>query len=242
MVAMTAGGRPRRNLTEQVTERLRARILNGTLSPGDQLPTEHQLVDEFGVSRTVVREAIAALRADRLIEARQGVGVFVLPPPEEDDGLALFRKVPQKISSVIEMLELRAAVEVEAAGLAALRCSPAQEMRIRECFDEMAEQVDRGETAEQADFAFHIAIASATNNSQFIAFLEYLGRRTIPRSQLGGAASGEPVLDRERRLQEEHAAIVAAITARDVDGAREAMRRHLQGSLQRYRSLMTALG
>ena len=233
---------PRRNLTEQVTDSLRERIAGGTWRAGEKLPTEQQLVEEFGVSRTVVREAVAALRADRLIEARQGVGVFVLDQPKSPSALDIFREIPQKLSSVIEMLELRAAVEIEAAGLAAIRCSPAQEVRIRECFDEMAAEIAAGRTAEEADFAFHAAIARATANGQFMEFLNYLGRRTIPRSQLQRNATSnadrELLLDRERRLLEEHRAILEAIRLRDADAAREAMRAHLRGSLERYRGLM----
>jgi DNA-binding FadR family transcriptional regulator len=236
-------GRPRRNLTQTVIADLRARILGETLKPGDKLPTEQQLVEEFGVSRTVIREAIASLRADGLIEARHGVGVFVLEPPKKTVKLSFLDEDTQRISSVIETLELRAAVEIEAAGLAASRCSPAQAARIRERFDDMSASITRGETAEDADFAFHIAIADATNNRQFTEFLEFLGRRTIPRSQLKGLKADEyATIRNEERLQEEHRAIMQAVCSHDVEQAREAMRTHLKGSLERYRRLTTLGG
>ncbi|TJW42555.1 MAG: FadR family transcriptional regulator, partial [Mesorhizobium sp.] len=88
------------------------------------------LIDRFGFSRTVVREAIAALRADGLVESRQGAGVFVLGPKPVDEGLKLFTDETNKISDIIEELELRIGIEVEAAGLAAARSSPAQEAEI----------------------------------------------------------------------------------------------------------------
>jgi len=235
-------GRPRRNLTQTVIAVLRERIQSDALKPGDKLPTEQQLVEEFGVSRTVIREAIAGLRADGLIEARHGVGVFVLEPPKKAATLSFLDDDTQRISSVIETLELRAAVEIEAAGLAASRCSPAQEARIRECFEDMSASIAAGKTAEDDDFAFHIAIAEATNNRQFTEFLEFLGRRTIPRSQLRSLKSAEyAVIRNEQRLQEEHRAIMQAICSHDPEQAREAMRTHLKGSLERYRRL-TALG
>lgn len=236
-------GRPRRNLTQSVIADLRARISGGALQPGDKLPTEQQLVEEFGVSRTVIREAIAGLRADGLIEPRHGVGVFVLEPPKNAAKLSFLDDDTQRISSVIETLELRAAVEIEAAGLAANRCSPAQAARIRERFDDMSACIARGETAEDADFAFHTAIAEATNNQQFREFLEFLGRRTIPRSQLKGLnADDYATIRNEERLQEEHRAIMQAICTHEPDQARDAMRTHLKGSLERYRQLTTLGG
>src|SRR3546814_7635124 len=72
--------RPRQGLTHRVIAELRGRIESGALKPGDKLPTEQALIRHFGVSRTVIREAVAGLRADGLVEPRQGVGVFVLQP------------------------------------------------------------------------------------------------------------------------------------------------------------------
>ena len=115
-------------LTERLGENLRQAIAAGQFPPGTKLPSEAQLVEAHGVSRTVVREAIAALRADKLVEARRGAGVFVLTTPVANDSLLSLHAVdPARVSSMIELLELRTAVEVEAAGLAALRRSPAQE-------------------------------------------------------------------------------------------------------------------
>ena len=115
----------RKSLTARVIEDLRAEILGGQLTPGDKLPTESALIDRFGVSRTVIREAVAELRADRLVESRHGVGVFVLDRPEPATA-AIHLPPFSKISDMIEELELRAAVEIEAAGLAAQRASPAE--------------------------------------------------------------------------------------------------------------------
>lgn len=241
MTDLTSDGgaaRPRRNLTQMVIAELGERIRSGRLKPGDRLPTEQALIRELGVSRTVVREAIAGLRADGLVEPRQGIGVFVREPTRPASGLSLLSEEAGKISSVIETLELRAAVEIEAAGLAAERRSPAQEANIRECFEEMAAAIARGESAEGADFALHLAIAEATNNRHFGEFFEFLGRRTIPRSQLseqGRSLVRTPAY--VQQLQGEHEAILTAICRGDAEAAREAMRVHLKGSLERYQRL-----
>lgn len=231
--------RPRQSLTRKVIEALRREIEGGALRPGDKLPTEQALIKDFGVSRTVIREAVAALRADGLVEPRQGVGVFVLEPPAPNAELPLLTLPTRKISDIIESLELRTAVEVEAAGLAAARCSPAQEAEIHSRLKDFEARVKAGESTEAEDFAFHVAVAEAANNQRFKEFLAFLGRRTIPRSQLRqatGAAIGP--LASDEKLYREHCAIFEAILARDPEAAREAMRRHLAGSMERYRALM----
>ncbi|MGD1877004.1 MAG: FadR/GntR family transcriptional regulator [Kiloniellaceae bacterium] len=231
--------RPRQGLTHRVIAALRQRIESGALKPGDKLPTEQALIKHFGVSRTVLREAVAGLRADGLVQPRQGVGVFVLAPVAPDSELPLLTLPTRKISDIIESLELRTAVEVEAAGLAAARCSPAQEAEIHSRLKDFEARVRAGEPTAAEDFAFHVAVAEAANNQRFKEFLAFLGRRTIPRAQLREAAGGaiEPLASDER-LYREHCDIFEAILARDPDGAREAMRRHLAGSMTRYRALM----
>lgn len=232
-------GTGRKSLTAQVIEALRAEIAGGALKPGDRLPTEPALIERFGVSRTVIREAVAELRADRLLESRHGVGVFVLDPPAPPpSGIAL--PAFHKISDVIEELELRAAVEIEAAGLAAQRASPAQEAEIEDSHRRFAAQVRQGSASAEADYAFHVAIARATNNPRFETFLSQLGRRTIPREKLRdalGPSAPPPTAPDLARLEAEHREVAEAISRHDVSAARAAMRAHLLGSAERYRSL-----
>lgn len=229
-------GNAQGNLTQRVTEELRRRIETGVIQPGGKLPTERALVDEFGVSRTVVREAIAGLRADRLVAARQGAGVFVLDRSADAPILPPIPNRSDRISSIIEALELRTAVEIEAAALAAARSSPGQQMRVREAFTEFARAVERGEGAEDADFVFHLSIADATNNALFREFLETLGKRTIPRNQLRNIGVVSP--EYLQRIVEEHREIAEAICSCDAEAARAAMRKHLYGSQERYKRLM----
>ncbi len=241
---MTKEGResgvPRRNLTETVIAGLRQRIGSGALRPGDRLPTEPALAAEFGVSRTVIREAVANLRADGLLDSRHGVGVFVQAPSTGGDLLRLPPVAATSISEVIEELELRSAVEIEAAGLAAQRASPGQEAEILAHFRRLADLVHEGAETAEADFAFHVAIARATNNRRFEGFLSQLGRRTIPRERLREAI-GRAMPDREAELLAEHRDVAEAIGQHNPAAAREAMRAHLLGSLERYRALAREL-
>jgi DNA-binding FadR family transcriptional regulator len=234
--AVTSG--IKKSLADQVADQLRVQIEGGDYAPGDKLPTEPVLVEKFGFSRTVVREAIAALRADGLLESRQGSGVFVLGPKPSPEGLVLFTDATDKISDIIEELELRIGIEVEAAGLAALRSSPAQEAEVQAELDAFAALVAEGKSTDEADFRFHMAIAAATNNVRFKTFLEHIGRRIIPRVKFRKVMGGvDPLPNRDHMLLAEHTEVADAILARDPEAARDAMRRHLLGGIKRYRGL-----
>jgi DNA-binding FadR family transcriptional regulator len=227
-------------LTARLGERLRTAIVEGEFPPGSKLPSEAQLGKSHGVSRTVVREAIASLRADRLVDTRQGAGVFVLEPPEGVVPSSLsFRNLdPARVSSMIEVLELRTAVEVESAGLAALRRSPLQEEVILDRHDAVRACLEAGTSSSEADFALHLAIAEATNNPRFRDFLTMVGSSIIPRAALGAVDDERDQSAYITLIDDEHRAIVVAISNGDEDGARDAMRRHLRGSQTRYRSLL----
>ncbi len=229
-----------RGLTGEIVARLTADIMSGKLLPGSRLPTEQEMIAATGVSRTVIREAVAALRADKLVVSRQGIGTFVAekvrrPFRVEFDEHSTLR-------DVLNVMELRTGVEVEAAGLAAERATPAQIKRITERFDAIQAAIDAGANAVEEDFAFHCAIAEATNNQQFKGFLEYLGSVVIPRQTVWGSTA--PLLSRNNLtlFQREHARILAAIRTHDVPKARAAMHAHLGNSRDRHQKLAAELG
>lgn len=216
--------------------RLSADIRGGRLAPGTRLPTEQMLTKELGVSRTVVREAVAALRADGLVVTRRGSGAFVADP-----SAGPFRIGPPRatsLSDVLNVMELRLAVEVQAAGLAAERANRRQLGSIRTAWRAIDAALTRGEGAVVEDFAFHRAIAEATGNDQFPRFLTYLGSHVIPRQSVR-LDMDTPVERRLylERIQAEHTRIVTAIVDREAAEARRAMRDHLTRSLERYRTL-----
>lgn len=219
-----------------VSDALRRMIVSGAVPVGEKLPSEMTLAAEHKVSRTVVREAIAALRADGLVEARQGSGVFVTA--SEVPATRFQRLDPSRISSVIEMLELRAAVEMEAASLAAERRSPAQTETIWEACEAIEGRIAAGQSTTEADLAFHLAVADATNNARFSEFLRMLGNSLIPRRALQAGEAEMAPADYLQQIQTEHRTIADAVERRDGVTAREAMRVHLKGSEQRYRSLL----
>ena len=226
-----------RNLTSEVVERIAAEIRSGRLEPGARLPTEQELMAGMGVSRTVVREAVAALRAEGLVTTRQGSGAFVAA----DASRVPFRIDPEGLSSitdVLEVMELRLAIEVEAAALAAERITPERLVPMAHALRAFDAAVARGEGAVNEDFAFHRAIAGASGNPRFAELLEFLGRHVIPRQSVRVSLSS-PEEQRQYlvRIQKEHGRIFDAIAARQSADARKAMRTHLTRSLTRYRRL-----
>jgi len=229
--------RPPARLTREIAERIADEIATARLPPGAKLPTEQEMVSAMGVSRTVVREAVAALRARGLVVTRQGAGAYVAADADRRPFQLAFDGLPS-IAEVLDAMELRASVEVEAAGLAAERGSPAARRRVGAALVAIDAALDRGESAVDEDFAFHRAIATATGNRQFASFLEYLGRFIIPRQSIRVSAHRrEGQRAYLEAVQREHRAIATAIQVQDAPAAREAMRRHLSNSQQRYRRL-----
>ncbi|MBP2550994.1 DNA-binding FadR family transcriptional regulator [Neorhizobium galegae] len=226
-------------LAEAVIAQLRLDIADGRLAAGAQLPTEPGLIERFGVSRTVIREALAELRAAGLIKAEQGRGVFVCDAAPGNEPF-LSPEDQGSIPKTLEMLELRVGIETESAALAAVRRSSAQEFEIRASNDEMADLVAAKASASQADYDFHLAIARATNNSFYVNAMVRFGLAAIPRANLPNLASShsEAYLG---QVVEEHARIADAISAQEPEAARAAMRRHLEGSQERYRAIARAL-
>jgi GntR family transcriptional repressor for pyruvate dehydrogenase complex len=224
-----------RKLAHAVVERLSGRIRRGEFKPGDKLPTESEITRAFGVSRTVVREAMSRLQAAELVETRHGIGTFV----REGAGSAPFRIDPvgsATLKELIEILELRISIETEAAALAAGRRSAAHLAAMRRALDAFSRQVAQSKDAVQADFRFHLTIAQATGNRHFADLIRYLGRMLFPRARVNSAQlAGQKRSAYLGRVNREHERIYEAIARGAPEAARGAMRAHLENSRERLR-------
>ena len=231
---------PARNLTEELTATLAARIRSGELVPAEKLPTEQEMIAAFGVSRTVVREAIAALRAEGLVESRQGAGVFVVGDKRRRP-FRLDADGAETVEGVLAIMELRRSVEIEAAGLAAARRGEADLKAIHQAVEAFDAAIASGD-AVAADFQFHKAICKATGNPYFSSFLEFLGYHIIPRQTVRVQVSSSEEMTRYlQKVAREHHQIVTAIEARDGAAARRAMGRHLTRGRDRYANLVSTV-
>lgn len=229
---------PSQNLTDAVVDQVRAKITKSEYAPGDRLPTEQEMISLFGVSRTVVREAIAALRAEGLVVTRQGMGAFVVSNVAHAR-LSIHPQTVQTVEEILDVMELRMVTEIEVAALAAERRSNRDLKAMKDALRAIDKAIEAGSTAIEQDFEFHHAIASATKNPNFTKLLEFLGRLLIPRRVLDLDHNDEHALRAYlEKVQAEHRDIDAAIRDADTARAREAMRRHLVNGRDRYRKLV----
>ncbi len=219
------------HLPAQIAASIGQEISAGNLKPGDKLPTEQTMAKTFGVSRSVVREAIAQLRNEGVIDTRQGVGAFVLEPGRRQ----IIRIESNDLSnpgSFRSLFQLRVPLEVEAAGLAALHHGADDIERIDETLHEM-HRLDSSWTAETiaADVAFHRAIALGTQNEYFTMFIGFIAEKVASTITV---ARQRAVLDEIVAVTiAEHTAVRDAIVARDMRGARQAMLAHICGAASR---------
>jgi GntR family transcriptional regulator, transcriptional repressor for pyruvate dehydrogenase complex len=221
-----------RNLAQGVVEQIGGAIRQGSLKPGEKLPTESTLMAQHGVSRTVVREAISHLQASGLVQTRHGIGTFVLEPPRA--GLGFDAESILTLRDVLAVLELRIGVESETAGLAAMRRSDTQAEELGAALAEMQQAMAEGRSAVEADKRFHLLIAQATGNRYFVDILAQLGNAIIPRARLNTVElEQDKPADFNQRVSREHDDIYRAIERRDPEAARAAMRTHLSNSRER---------
>lgn len=220
-------------LGERVAERLLRKIRDEGLAPGSRLPSEQAMAEHFGVSRTVVRDAIALLKADGLLETRKGSGAFVCA----SDAAALFRPdrlTEQSIQSLLNIIEVRGCIEAEMAALAAVRRSPGQLADIEYALRKVEESAAAGSDGVEEDAKFHQTIAVATGNPTWVRFVDMFAD-SIRSGVKVTRANEARRKDFTGQVQTEHEAIVNAIAARDPEAARAAAKAHMEHAAQRVR-------
>ena len=206
-------------LYQDLARSLLEELASGRYVVGTRLPAERELATKYGVSRPTVREAIIALEVQGLVEVRVGSGAYVrrLPDDEAKPGFNI---------SAFELTEARLMFEGEAAALAATQITDDEIATIEQLVRDIARENNDPRGTENADRAFHIALARATRNNAITDAIERLWelRATSPEAALlhekARTANVKPVVD-------EHSAILDALRARDPSGARAAMRNHL---------------
>lgn len=211
-------------LCEQVARQIQDLILGGHLPVDSQLPPERELAEKFGVSRTVIREAIKLLSERGLVEVVPGRGSFVTRLDAEAVSLYMQLLVKARSASLTQFHEIRSALEVATAGFAAARATHRDIVQLRELVERIDDCLDREDKEGfiDADVRFHALLAESTHNPLFQVVLEPI---------MGTLAESRRVTyhvqDSPKRGQHFHKIILAAIERADVEGAREAMRQHM---------------
>lgn len=218
------------HLPSRIASQVARDIHEGRIKPGDRLPTEHVLAKGFGVSRSVIREAIAQLRNEGLVETRQGVGAFVTELTVRSS-LRIEADPLQNRESFRGLFQLRQPLEIEAAGLAAIHHDAADLARLDATLAQMTGADKWTEQGIVADLAFHRALAAATKNEYFSLFIGFISERI---SLAINAARATAVLEEIVEVTiAEHVAVRNAVKSGNPLQAREAMRQHLKGAAGR---------
>lgn len=202
----------------------------GDAAAWGQAPSENQLCGLFNVSRPVVRQALVRLQADGLVTTRKGLGTLVQHAPPE--GLTRFSQ-PGDVAHMLRCLELRIAVEGQAAAWAAIRHTASELRLIAKALETFEDQMQGGGVTAAADFAFHHAVAAASGNVLFEQVLQSLDDAIRRGMVIALGLTKERSPERARRVLDEHRAIYDAIVRRDGQGAELAMRYHLDRVRQR---------
>jgi GntR family uxuAB operon transcriptional repressor len=208
-----------RRLYRQIADQIAGLIEAGEFTRGARLPAERELAALLGVSRTSVREAVISLEIAGLVEVRVGTGIFVTAGP------AAASTVADKGPGPFELLNARKLVEGEIAALAARQAKADDLVSLEAAVARMAAHIDDFAVREATDRDFHLGIAKATGNSSLELVVEGLWNQ---RAELWGRMQQHFHTESlARQTIRDHAAILAAVTARDADGARAAMHRHI---------------
>lgn len=223
-------------LADQVYELLLLQIARGAYRVGARLPSEPQLCVDFGVSRPVVREALARLRLDNIVRSRRGSGTWV----EREPSHAFASIAPSGIiAELVRSYEFRAGVEAEAAALAAARRDSRQLQAMERAIAALAAALESNDVGAEPDIDFHRAVAAAAGNPLFVQAIDMLS--ATMRSGITVARRLKQVTnsDRLHQVLREHERVLDAIRSQDVETARSAMHHHISSSRDRMLGFVT---
>lgn len=225
---------PRGRLYQRVAKQIQGLIIAGEIRIGDKLPSEAELCEQFGVSRTVIREATKALAERGLLvsEPRRGTLVTALSRQDLADSFGLYVKASEV--SARNLIEVRELLEVKIAELAAERAKPENLVKMEQALEELEKSIGSDEEYISADLDFHMALAEATQNEILAALIGSLvdELQYVRRASDAGSAG---LLEKQRhRDQRHHKAIFECVKRQDKEGAVQGMQQHLQDTTRRY--------
>ncbi|WP_426101611.1 FadR/GntR family transcriptional regulator [Pseudomonas sp. PSPC3-3] len=219
------------SLVVRVVSAIRAEIDSGQLAPESRLPTEQQLAEQLNVSRSVVREAIAQLKADGVLTAKRGLGSFISQNPTG----TVFR-FPEKNGrrpDLAQMFEVRLWIETQAASIAAQRRDAGDLQRMKNALQEMHDKRADFEAAALADVEFHRTIAEASKNDYFVAFHDFLRSQLASARKTAWENSASHFASGSADATQEHQALYQAIADGDAQAAAANAEAHLRAAAKR---------
>ena len=220
---------------EMVAEKIKTLITGGHYQAGDMLPTERELAQNYGVSRSAVREAMIVLHRLGMVDNMPGRGAVVVNVSEPSVNEYLLELLRNKELTIAELLEFRNGIEIEAVSLAAKRCTNEDLAILKEKLYLLEEAVARGEVGGKEDHDFHVTLAALTKNELYITVMtavssvmqSYIEKTRAETLNTPGGLG---------KVLSEHRLIVDALDKRNPEQARIAMRTHIENVLKRLKS------
>jgi GntR family transcriptional repressor for pyruvate dehydrogenase complex len=220
------------SLVDEAYRKILAMITEEALVGGERLPSESEMAVQLGVSRPVVRHALSRLQHSGVVEVRWGAGTYVqnaanVPPSDFSFGPV------RSLDEVRHAYVFRATIEGDAAALAAGNRSEASRAGVYRALEKLEKALGSSAEAQEADLEFHLAVSAASENRFFLSALQSIQRSVEFSINLARTLSLTHPQERLLVVQAEHVAVLRAIEAGDVEGAREAMRTHLGNACKR---------
>ncbi|WP_017726299.1 FadR/GntR family transcriptional regulator [Halalkalibacterium ligniniphilum] len=223
----------RKRVYQEIIERIKTAIEKGEIHPGDKLPSERALSEALSVSRTSVKEALTVLESSGVVRIRPGVGVFLVQESSQRLLLKLADLLQEKETTIVELIELRQAIEGDAAYYAASRITEEQKEHLRAVFEKLVAVEKQGQIAVEEDYQFHLAIIEAANNPLMRDVMNLISDnmiRVLTKNREASRKNELFIAD----VVAEHRKIYEAIINGKPDEARKAMWQHFQGVKQRH--------
>lgn len=215
------------NIYTRVIHQILTLIRNGSLKPGDQLPSETQLTMQFGVSRSSVREALKSLEVLGILESKTGVGSFVKEGTLSDAAFSLLHELAEE-GGPFEIMEARRAIEPQIAFLAASRRTADDVKAMKQVVNSMEQQVAKGEPTMEVDLEFHLLLAAACGNPVLADCMRLISSRMQKRFWQAMKADSLSVPGRPAVYLGHHRKVLEAIEEQDASRAEAAMLEHLE--------------
>lgn len=220
-------------LYHEVVNEIFSSISKENLKPGDKLPSERCIADSLEVSRTTVKEAISVLEANGIVSIKPGVGVFLVNQSKKVIQQEMLDALSPGRHNLAELIELRQAIEGDAAYYAAERMTQAQQKELEARYRALQEAEGNGELAIEEDYAFHKAILAAANNAMMLDLMEVISEKVysfIRQNRMETMLQPAEI----RVVMDEHRLIYEAIIAKDAPAAKKAMWEHLHSIKVRH--------
>lgn len=219
-------------MSAQIAEQIRSSILAATFSPGQKLPPERELAEQFGVSRPSIREALNILAAAGLVESHQGGGTIVKSLLEIANGTPLSELIKNERARALDVIEVRKSLEASTAYYAAQRALPDDVRNLEKIVAEMEENNAQNKPSIELDAHFHITVAQVTHNVVWLHLMQSIFD-SMKEFQAGVWRAVYLTQDDHHSLFIQHRAVFEAIRDREPEQARRAMLTHLDFAEQR---------